>query len=422
MSFTSLSLTIVFILSYIYAAVDAEYCEDISGKFNVNSNEYEITRTCKQVRRRYPHLCIINDIVKANCPLSCGECGPYGNHPICVDSNSTFYMGQYEKGCKNAAKNSNLCQKQMVAKNCPRTCGLCTPTFTNCPVDGNCCNGLETNCYLRVDEMLFATLHNANHNSQYVTFSNHKAPLEEALEAGYRAFFLDVCKCNNDDDSDLEVVFCHSYCGVGRRDPVTVFTNIVSWLENNPTELIIFNFEVSKGYPYPSEIWSLMKSISGIQSRTYVHSGGQWPTMGSLLSSGYQIIAFYHNGPQCPNNTGCTSYIQEFFDYTMETDYAFEDVEAVETLPESCTPTRGRYSTKDFYSINNFVTSKFGPSYSAAKELNELTFVEQRLYDCHKITGAMPNFINIDYWQQGDVPRATQEVNAFRGRGYAQSG
>ena len=53
--------------------------------------------------------------------------------------------------------------------------------------------GLLTNtCDLRIDELFFTAMHNANNDENKLNI-NHKAPLEEALEAGFRAFYLDVC-------------------------------------------------------------------------------------------------------------------------------------------------------------------------------------------------------------------------------------
>ncbi len=388
--------------------VTAEECEDVPGKFNIKRNGDVQLRSCKQIRRRYPHQCNINANTKENCPLSCGQCGPYGNGPSCKDKEGKFEVNGKMKGCANAANNSNLCRKHLFRKYCPLTCGLCEPTFMNCPLEGLCCNGLGSNCALRVDEMLFATLHNANHHTLNSPWANHQAPLEQALEVGYRGLWLDVCKCLG------QLVFCHSLCSVGRREPVTVFNNIISFLEKNPTELIVINFQMSKNRPLPSEVWSLMKTINGMEERTYVHDGGQWPTMGTLISEGKQIVAFYHNGPLCPGNTGCVPQIAEFFDYAKESEWELESVQEVMDVPQSCIPTRGVVGDKDFYSVNNFVTD-FGPDPAASLILNEKLAVAKRLNDCENAVNSLPNFISIDFWQLGDVPLVTQVVNAERG-------
>lgn len=60
-----------------------------------------------------------------------------------------------------------------------------------------CCNGLEDICGLRVNEALFATLNNGMSEFQDGNFLrlNQEFITERALEAGYRAFKLDVCNC-----------------------------------------------------------------------------------------------------------------------------------------------------------------------------------------------------------------------------------
>ena len=69
----------------------------------------------------------------------------------------------------------------------------------------DCCHGLEGICDLRVDEVMYATLHNgmASIEDLFIGNVNHKYNVEEALEAGYRGLNLDICNCYG------EVVFCH---------------------------------------------------------------------------------------------------------------------------------------------------------------------------------------------------------------------
>lgn len=75
-----------------------------------------------------------------------------------------------------------------------------TPTyqFIQCPNNGQaCCNGLDTNCNLRANEILYATLHNAmaTFEDGFIFGPNHEKRLEGAVEAGYRGINLDICNC-----------------------------------------------------------------------------------------------------------------------------------------------------------------------------------------------------------------------------------
>ena len=70
---------------------------------------------------------------------------------------------------------------------------------------GDCCNGLDSICDLRADEVLYATLHNgmATFEDGFAFGPNHKYQLERSLEAGYRGLNLDLCNCGG------ETTFCH---------------------------------------------------------------------------------------------------------------------------------------------------------------------------------------------------------------------
>ncbi len=81
---------------------------------------------------------------------------------------------------------------------------------------------------------------------------------------------------------------------------------------------------------------------------------------------------------------------------------------------KSCVGTRGVLGKKDFYSLNNFVTTGMGPSTASADVINEKDFILQRLEDCREETGMDANFVNIDFWQRGDTPEVAQIVNAER--------
>ena len=288
--------------------------------------------------------------------------------------------------------------------------------FMRCPENGECCNGLESNCDLRPNEIMWATVHNAMHDD---LLGNNRAPLEEALEAGYRGLQLDVCLCDNPETSQAEIVFCHSICAVGRRSFDEVFPNINRFLNKNPTESVLINFEISKGTPTPEIIWNTIEQYQGLKSKTYIHTNNNaFPSMRELQQSGKQLLLFKHNGIDCLNtaSTGCSNRIAEFHKYALETEYNFQDEEAVANFDVSCVGTRGGTFRKDFYHINNFVTKPWGPSIEAAKIINKKDFLVERIAECEKITKVDATMVSVDFWQQGDLLRVTQDINLERGK------
>jgi len=129
---------------------------------------------------------------------------------------------------------------------------------------------------------------------------------------------------------------------------------------------------------------------------------------------GRQIIAFSHNNPDCPGSDGCTPKIYDFFDYTKGTEYDFDTVSEIENWKNSCQIKRGSVGEKSLYSVNNFVTTSWGPSAFASQTLNQKEFLRNRVQKCTEVANAEPNFINVDYWQLGDVPEYVKEENEAR--------
>eukprot|EP00554_Chaetoceros_debilis_P006244 CAMPEP_0194080804 /NCGR_PEP_ID=MMETSP0149-20130528/6745_1 /TAXON_ID=122233 /ORGANISM="Chaetoceros debilis, Strain MM31A-1" /LENGTH=401 /DNA_ID=CAMNT_0038762599 /DNA_START=77 /DNA_END=1282 /DNA_ORIENTATION=- len=396
----SLQYSLLYLAAIMFAKAYAA-CEDKAGsdQFQVGKKT-EFRKKCSQIRRKYSAHCNFNSNVRDKCEESCGICGNLGNDEFCKDDSGTFKIAkgtQWEKvkSCTDVPKNpSKWCDKFNFKKKCPVACGLCTINYSKC-------NGLESNCGMKVDDLLYATLHNANHHE--LPFQNHNEELEGALAAGYRGLFLDVCKC------DGEIVFCHGVCGLGRRDPTTVFANINTFLNENPRDMIIFNFEMSVGSPTPAELWSDISSVGGFTEKFYEKGSGNWPTLSQMLDSQKQIIAFQHNA----GSNGLVSKIHDFFQYTMGTNWDFDQVSDISDYASSCAIRRGQ-SGSNFYSVNNFVTGTFGPSASASERVNEESYLKDRLINCESIMGSKPNFINIDYWQKGDLVKVTMEENAAR--------
>jgi hypothetical protein len=150
----------------------------------------------------------------------------------------------------------------------------------------DCCNGLDTICDLKVDDILYATVHNAmaTFEDGFLFGPNHKFSLEGALEAGYRGINVDVCNCNG------VYQLCHGICNIGSRDIKEVFTNINQFLDDNPTEVIVIPLEINNGVDEMVDIWtlySIMTEIPGFTEKFYVHENliADWPTLREVIDT-----------------------------------------------------------------------------------------------------------------------------------------
>jgi hypothetical protein len=188
----------------------------------------------------------------------------------------------------------------------------------------SCCNGLETNCDLSINQVTWAMVHNAMSSEDDDFYAaNNELSLEKALVDGYRGLMLDSCLCDGDYDSLTDVIqdsiqdyvpggnvegtegnqvekylgFCHGTCATGVRKPATVLNNIKTFLDVNPKEVLILEFEVGEG-----TLELLHQAIDDSDLAEYilrdVENNGtvtNWPTFQQLINANRRLLIFAHN-------------------------------------------------------------------------------------------------------------------------------
>ena len=289
------------------------------------------------------------------------------------------------------------------------------PSFMQCPTgsDELCCNGSPQNCQLKVNEMMFATLHNAmsTEEGDFTFGYNHYKALEKAMVAGYRGINLDLCNCN-DDNGNGKLQFCHSVCDYGERMPQEVFTNVVNFLKEYPSEVIVLIFQATtdKGPIVWNDLYDEMKQVQDFADLMYVHEGEgeEWPLMGDLVKSNKRIVTFFFNGGTCTDDI-CPEPFLPFYKYTAETEYQSANLDDLRNVKFSCQLTRGPGGFKgDFFAVNNFVTP---PDPEASKITNTQKFLSERLTSCANYNGKRPNFVYVDFWDEGITSQLVQYAN-----------
>ena len=127
------------------------------------------------------------------------------------------------------------------------------------------CNGLASNCQRRINEVMFATIHNAmSSRENNFLVPNNYFPFEDALVAGYRAISLDSCDCKR-----VGIQLCHGLCVTGFRKPIPAFEAIVSFLQQYPHEVIIVELQVGDDSLFP--LFNLLQEVDGLSSLMYHH-------------------------------------------------------------------------------------------------------------------------------------------------------
>jgi hypothetical protein len=192
---------------------------------------------------------------------------------------------------------------------------------------------------------------------------------------------------------------------------------MVQFLNDYPSKVIVLLFEDSEKGPINwSELYTEMQNVEGFTDKMYSHpgSGQEWPTMAQLVQNDQRIILFYFNGGYCDNDA-CPSSFHPWFTYAAETQFDSASISELDNYEYSCQVTRGpgiseqeRVSNANFFVVNNFVTP---PDPDAAATTNSKDFIAGRLSQCANYNDKRPNFIYIDFWNEGVVAELVQFAN-----------
>jgi hypothetical protein len=126
-----------------------------------------------------------------------------------------------------------------------------------------------------------------------------------------------------------------------------------------------------------------------------------------------RVIMFHYNGPNCLTDGTCPDGLHYYYDYGSDTDWENDSVGAIQDTATSCLlrPNAGA-NTDTWIGVNNFVST---PSQDAAATLNSYSEAKNRVDTCSSILGGTDvNFLYVDFWSEGELPRVTQEHNLAR--------
>lgn len=278
------------------------------------------------------------------------------------------------------------------------------------------CNGLANLCSVPVNEVLFATTHNAMSTKEdgSPVFYNHDQSLEKALQAGWYGINVDLGICNG------QLSLVHSFCNLfGSRDPVQVLTNIYNFLQQDTNTVVLLLIEINNnvkggggGTVTLQAFWDdVVLQVSGLSDLMYEYpnDGTSWPTLGELIDARTRLIVFHYNGERCNGNTACPSpKLHDWFDYGAESDFEMDTVSDVEASA-SCRLTRGEDGARDFLAYNHFTRI---PATSTCQQINDAAFVVQKLTDCASVNnGQVPSLLLADCWDVGGILDAVRQFN-----------
>lgn len=309
------------------------------------------------------------------------------------------------------------------------------------------CNGHVELCDRPLNEVAFATAHNAM-SAAVSGFVNPNQPrgIVAQLDAGVRGFLIDayngaagdrgrviteltpegresiVARVGEDGVAAVERLLgkpldvgaplpgaetqylCHVVCEIGATPMVEALTGVKEWLDAHPREVIVV-FIQDEGVT-PEQVERVFGE-AGLLDLVYEHeAGAPWPTLGELIDSGSRLLVLAEHAG-APG-----TWYHQGFDLVQETPYDSRTVAALRS-DGSCAPNRGG-TAGDLFLLNHWVAS-YPPRPSEARTVNAYDFLLGRARRCEAIRGLLPNLVAVDFYDRGDLIAVVDELNGVGG-------
>ena len=261
------------------------------------------------------------------------------------------------------------------------------------------CNGYESLCIKKYNEVAYLTTHNA-----YSSFEdgfylpNQNLNITSQLNQGVRAFMLDVYS------EDDQLVLYHGAPKLGSSLFSDVLNEFKTFIDANPNEVITLILE---DYISVSEL-SYALFTSGIIDDLYEYDEAGWPTLQDMIDLNKRIVLFSDNEFQNP-----PSWFHFLWEHAVETHFSNESI-----YDFSCDFNRGE-AQNSLFILNHFITNYFLVISNLelyneqVQEVNTNPYFINRVYDCILEKDKFPNFITVDFYDVGnciDVVNILNEV------------
>ena len=239
----------------------------------------------------------------------------------------------------------------------------------------------------------------------------------DALDAGLRLLQFQVHKPN----TTLEL--CHTSCELLDAGPLEDWlSSINDWMTANPDEVVTLLMVNSDKAAAP-EIGTVFKN-SGIANISFTPAASKatsdWPTLQSMIDDKKRIVAFITNMDAASDYP----YLIPEFDYVFETAFEVTDLTGFNcTLdrPARADSSKAGISNGWLGLINHFKYQSLGtdiflPDVSNIEVVNSADTTAdgnlgKHLDECKTEWGAVPNFVLVDFFDKGDVIKATDNIN-----------
>ena len=257
----------------------------------------------------------------------------------------------------------------------------------------------STILFKKYTDVCFPTTHNSFNYligpKQYI-YPNQRFDIPRQLKDGIRAFMIDI----HDDDKLLplnknEVYVFHEMAILGKQKLASILDYFSAFLKENPNEIItiIFDCDVSDS----KKVTEVFES-SQLSSFLYHHQDSiGWQSLDKMIKTNQRCVVFTH----------CNSYSDWYLhqnDYCFENDYnnhSFEDYKGKIIRGDT---------SKPLFIMNHFIYHIFNRKVINATT-NSYSNLKFHLATCKEKTGKLPNFLTVDWYDEGDLFKVVNDIN-----------
>ncbi|MDV7217852.1 PI-PLC domain-containing protein, partial [Streptomyces prunicolor] len=306
--------------------------------------------------------------------------------------------------------------------------GILLVPYAVTPAASRTCEGSAELCDRSYDEVAYLT----SHNAMSTTVDRFIGPLQDPgisaqLDDGVRALQIDTYRWERPDEITQRLAesdftpeqrkfiaaavdrfnppraglwLCHSVCRAGAIALVPALREIGDWMRAHPTEVVTLIVQDAISGEDTEQAFA-QAGLTDLIHTPDPDPAKPWPILGDMVDSGRRLVVFAERAD------GPAPWYRNFYDYGMETPFAFRTPDAM-----SCVPHRGG-SDKRLFLLNHFITIDGGSRLDAGK-VNARQYVLDRVHRCERERGRPVNFVAVDYTTIGDAGAAVDELNSQR--------
>ncbi len=192
---------------------------------------------------------------------------------------------------------------------------------------------------------------------------------------------------------------CHTLCELGATEMQSEMAGVKQWLDAHPREVVTIFVQDTVT---PADTAKVLER-TGLADMAYVHRTGEpWPTLGQMIDSGKRVLVLMENeggGEPYP-------YIHAGFDLVADTGFTYATVDDFD-----CAPNRGP-TEPELFMVNHWL-SGFTTLVSSAQKANTEDVLADRVRNCRDEREHIPNFVAVNWYDQGDLFEVVDQLNGF---------